>query len=85
MAGHCGVARTHALIGQYFLWLGLATAVEGYIRSCDACQRNKVVLHVPFGLLSPLPIPSRHWLSVSLDWIPDLAITTTQSWWWSIV
>ena len=25
-----------------------------------------------FGLLSPLPIPTRPWLSVSLDWITDL-------------
>ena len=40
--------------------------------SCDACQRNKVVRHAPYGLLSPLPIPTRPWLSVSLDWITDL-------------
>ena len=72
MAGHYGVARKPALIGQYFQWPGLATAVESYVRSCDACQRNKVVRHAPFGLLSPLLIPFRLWLSVSLDWITDL-------------
>ena len=54
LAGHYGVARTQALVGQYFHWAGLATAVEGYVRSCDACQRNKVVRHAPFGLLNPL-------------------------------
>ena len=42
------------------------------VRSCDACQRNKVVRHAPFGLVSPLPIPTKPWLSVSLDWITDL-------------
>ena len=42
------------------------------MRSCDACQRNKVVRHAPYGLLSPLPIPTRPWLLVSLDWITDL-------------
>ena len=57
---------------QYFQWPGLAGAVERYVRNCDACQRNKVVRHAPFGLLSPLPIPTRPWLSVSLDWITDL-------------
>ena len=72
LAGHYGVARTQALVAQYFLWPGLATAVDTYVRSCDACQRNKVVRHAPFGLLSPLPIPTRPWLSVSLDWITDL-------------
>ena len=34
VAGHYGVARTQALVGQYFQWAGLATAVEGYVRSC---------------------------------------------------
>ena len=72
LAGHYGVARTQALVEQYFQWPGLAGAVERYVRSCDACQRNKVVRHAPFGLLSPLPIPARPWLSVSLDWITDL-------------
>ena len=57
---------------QYFQWPGLATTVERYVRSCDACQHNKVVRHAPFGLLSPLPILTRPWLSVSLDWITDL-------------
>ena len=72
LAGHYGVARTQALIAQYFSWPGLATAVHSYVTSCDACQRNKVVRHAPFGLLSPLSIPSRPWSHVSLDWITDL-------------
>ena len=71
LARHYGVARTQALVSQYFKWPGLATAVERYVRSCDACQRNKVVRHAPYGLPSPLPIPPRPWCSVSLDWITD--------------
>ena len=66
LAGHYGVARTQALIAQYFHWRGLATAVRNYVTSCDACQRNKVVRHAPYGLLSPLPIPVQP-CSVSLD------------------
>ena len=72
LAGHYGVARTQALVGQYFKWPGLATAVDSYVRSCDACQRNKVVRHAPFGVLNPLPIPTTPWSGVSLDWITDL-------------
>ena len=41
LAGHYGVARTQAPVEQYFQWPGLATTVERYVRSCDACQRNK--------------------------------------------
>ena len=66
------MARTQALVEQYFQWPGLAAVVERYVLSCDACQRNKVVRHAPFGLLPPWPIPTRPWLCVSLDWITDL-------------
>ena len=31
-----------------------------------------MVRHAPYGLLSPLPIPTRPWASVLLDWITDL-------------
>ena len=51
LAGHYGVARNQALVAQCFAWPGLATYVNSYVRSCDACQRNKVVRHAPFGLL----------------------------------
>ena len=67
LAGHYGVARTQALVEQYFQWPGLATGVERYVRSCDACERNKVVRHAPCGLLPSVPIPTRPWMSVSLD------------------
>ena len=59
LAGHYGVARTQALLAQYYTWPGLVGAVATYVRSCDTCARNKVVRHAPYGLLSPLPIPSR--------------------------
>ena len=72
LAGHYGVARIQALITQYFTWPGLATAVRNYVLSCDASQRNKVVRHAPYGLLSPLPIRVKPWFSVSLDWTTDL-------------
>ena len=72
LARYYGVARTQALVGQYSKWQGLATTVEAYVRSCDACQRNKVVRHAPYGFLNPLPIPDKPWSSVSVDWITDL-------------
>ena len=72
LAGHYGVARTEALLAQYYTWPGLAGAVAKYVGSCDTCARSKVVRHAPYGLLSPLPILSRPWSSVFLDWITDL-------------
>ena len=58
-ARHNGVARTQALVAQYFIWPGLARDVEAYVRNCDTCARNKAVRHAPYGLFSPLPFPHR--------------------------
>ena len=52
LAGHYGVAKTQALVAQYYIWPSLATAVSSYVGSCDKCARNKVVRHAPYGLLS---------------------------------
>ena len=43
--------------------------VVSHIRSCDVCQRSKSERQKRRGLLHPLPIPSRKWQSVSIDWI----------------
>ena len=59
-------------MAQYFIWPGMATAFDTYVRSCNSSARNKVVRHAPYGLISPLPIPHRPWSNVSLDWITDL-------------
>ncbi len=43
-----------------------------YVKSCDTCARSKAPRHRPFGLLQPLPIPSRPWGSIAMDFITDL-------------
>ena len=66
------MAKTQALVAHHFIWPGMATVVDTYVRSCDSCARNKVVRHAAYGLLSPRPILKRPWSSVSLDWIMDV-------------
>ena len=53
LAGHYGVAITQALVAQYYVWPGMATTVDTYVRSCDSCAWNKVVKHAPCGLVMP--------------------------------
>lgn len=43
-----------------------------YVRSCDACQRNKPVQQAPAGLLQPLSIPDEPWADISMDLITHL-------------
>ena len=74
-AGHVGRTKMLEKIQRYYWWPKLRGDVEDFLRTCDACQRNKVDTSVPAGLLQPLPIPSRRWESISMDFITDLPKT----------
>ena len=49
--------------------------VEDYVRTCDTCCRAKMPRKHPYGLLEPLPLPSKPWQSISLDFITDLPVS----------
>ena len=68
-AGHPGWQRTHALLKQGYYWPQMRDDVEEYTRTCLICQQDKVERRRTPGLLEPLPVPSRPWESVSLDFI----------------
>src|SRR5260221_643861 len=71
-AGHFGEARTSELIRHNFHWLGLRQMVKDYVASCATCARTKSPRHKPYGKLKQLPIPSRLWSSISMDFIKQL-------------
>lgn len=43
-----------------------------FIRECDTCQRIKNENIAPAGLLQPLPIPTKNWIEISMDFIEGL-------------
>lgn len=71
-AGHLGRDKTLKLVSRDFHWPGLRSFVAEYVKSCPRCQRTKAPRHAPYGRLQPLPIPTRPWLSISMDHIVDL-------------
>src|SRR5260370_12442726 len=71
-AGHFGEARTSKLICRSFHWPGLRRMVKDYMASCTTCTRAKSARHKPYGKLKQLPIPSRPWLSISMDFTEQL-------------
>lgn len=46
--------------------------IQTYKKQCEVCQRAKGENTKPFGLLQPLPIPTRPWSSISMDFIEGL-------------
>ena len=67
--------KTEELTNRTFYWPDLQADVRRYIRSCDACQRNKPSNRRPGGLLQPIPIPQERWEQITMDLIAGLPKT----------
>ena len=46
--------------------------VRDYVASCTMCAQAKSARHKPYGKLKQLPIPTRPWSSISMDFIEQL-------------
>ncbi|OMO75693.1 reverse transcriptase [Corchorus capsularis] len=71
-AGHPRWRRTFDLLQQGYYWPHMREDVRDYTKTCLICQQDKVEKRKQAGLLEPLPIPSRPWESISLDFICSL-------------
>uniref|UniRef100_A0A8C6KLF6 Gypsy retrotransposon integrase-like protein 1 n=1 Tax=Nothobranchius furzeri TaxID=105023 RepID=A0A8C6KLF6_NOTFU len=69
---HPGVGRTLALVRRSFWWPSMYRDIKEYISACQVCARNKGTNQPPSGLLKPLPIPSRPWSHIALDFVTGL-------------
>lgn len=76
-AGHLGVHKTLNLLARYYYWDAMIKDVKDYVRTCPVCQRTKAHKHRPYGLLAPLPPPSRPWQEITMDFITGLPPSTT--------
>ncbi|PNX92266.1 retrotransposon-related protein [Trifolium pratense] len=72
VGGHSGRDITAARVKSLFYWKGMAKDIQIYVRNCAVCQRNKADLSASPGLLQPLPIPSKIWVDISMDFIEGL-------------
>ena len=72
IACHPGSQWTLFVAKQHFWWLGMERDIQDYVSACPTCARNKVKHSPPPGLLHPLPVPSRPWSDISLDFIAGL-------------
>ncbi len=69
---HPGIRRTLFAIRQRFWWPTLAADVRQFVLACPTCAQCKPVNRPPDGLLHPLPVPSRPWSHIPLDFVSGL-------------
>ena len=70
---HFGRDKTLHAVQQRFSWTGMSTAVELYVSTCDACQRNKPSKLLTPGALMPLRIPDspcQEWTNDAVTGLP---------------
>lgn len=69
---HTGDFKTYQRLAQEWFWPGMRKRVQQYVQACHLCQQNKTSSLSPAGLLQLLPIPSRIWEDISLDFVEGL-------------
>ena len=70
-AGHPGRDRTYSKLSRDFYWPRMGRYVAKYVKTCKVCQLAKGSKTLPFPL-QPLPVPSKPWESISVDFITCL-------------
>lgn len=72
VGGHAGEFKTYQKLAHEWYWIGMRKSVSTYVKSCNMCQQQKHLTLQPAGLLQPLPIPTRIWEDISMDFIEGL-------------
>lgn len=67
-----GIHRTLMGLAIVYYWPDLRRSVCDFVAKCRSRQTTKPFNRAPQGLLQPLPIPSKIWHSVSLDFITGM-------------
>ena len=66
---HYGDQQTCEYIRRWYWWPTIVKDTRNFCQTCVNCQRAKTQNKQPAGKLHPLPIPSRPWESIGMDFI----------------
>ena len=69
---HAGYYKTYNRIASTYYWPRMSRSIKTFVSTCDVCQKSKPKRHAPIGLLCPIPIPTRPFEVVTMDFIPEL-------------
>jgi hypothetical protein len=75
-AGHYGQRKTVLLVQRHYWWPTLRQDVNEYVKTCDICQRTKASRQQMPGEMQALPIPTKPFESITMDFITDLPPST---------
>jgi len=85
VADHFGRDKALELMKCDYYWPNIEDWVRNYVRTCNACQRNKTIRHKKYSKLVPLPIPYQPWEQISMDFITELPNAKEYNQCWVVV
>ena len=74
IAGHFGLGKIVAQLQCYCYWPQMIESVSKYIKGCVMCSTSKPS-NKRLGLYTPLPVPSRPWERISMDFVGGLPMS----------
>ena len=69
---HLGPRKTLYYLKDNVWWKTMVEDVKSFCDSCSTCKTSKSNTQAPYGLLHPLPVPSRPWQSIGIDFVGPL-------------
>lgn len=75
VAGHPGRTKTFEIVKRSFWWPNMLQNVAQFCKNCRICRRSKASKEKYSGRLAPLPVPSRRWRDLSMDFVVDLPVS----------
>lgn len=67
--GHLGTRKTLAYLRRWFWWPNIVSDCDAFVAQCPRCQVAKASTMRPAGLLHTLPVPTRPWESIGMDFL----------------
>jgi hypothetical protein len=74
LGGHFGIDKTIYMVKSSYFWPKMNNEVKNFIEWYTICQQAKGMI-ANQGLYQPLPIPSRPYESISMDFVMGLPKT----------
>ena len=75
LLAHLGPTKTLMYLKDHLWWKDMTADVKRYCESCATCKRSKPSNQRPYGMLTPLDVPSRPWESIGIDFLSPLPLS----------
>ncbi|KAI1676164.1 rve domain containing protein [Pyrenophora tritici-repentis] len=72
LSGHPGREETYRIVAREWYWPNLSNDIRRFVRNCDLCRKSTPWRDGRYGYLRPLPVPSRTWQHLTVDFITGL-------------